>query len=282
MPVNDHLRFPSGITVQQAKKDARALSKSKEIPRSAALDIIAQSNGVAMPWSNAVVWLAEKNDVVASFTLPLPSSHNHIVDVPEYAPVVVITGDAGCGKSILSLELAKQHLSKHPNANLYRSSPIGRRPTEPSEVSRSLHMPEHMLVSLEKNYPGRVKVMTFEPESVFPVDAPAGSLILVDDVSLNPTFAVDFSKWRKTALARGLVLIVCCQSPSEVFQPAVPADVGLMIMGRTKYLRTPLFDIPGIRQLSQVLAELPNYGNFLAAPLVGNWAGIIRLPAPSL
>jgi hypothetical protein len=283
MPVNDRLRFPAGITVLQAKKDAKSLSKAQAIPLSVALNIIAQRNGMNMPWSKALVSLRDSNTMLASFKLALPESHSHIIDVPAYAPVIAITGEAGSGKSVLSIELAKQQLLNFPRAKLYWTSPIGRRRIEASDASGSNHMPEHMLAKLERNYPGRVEVRAFDLETIIPREVlPAGSVVVVDDVSMIRSLISERPKWIKSALDRGIVLILSGQLTSEMFPEDIPEEVGLILMGRARFLRSPFRDYPGIEQWGAVLSDMPNYGDFVAAPIEGSWAGVVRLTSPDI
>lgn len=59
--MNEHLvRFPSGRTVAQAKKDAKALQASSATPlaHTEALNQIARKNGLAMSWAEAMATLS--------------------------------------------------------------------------------------------------------------------------------------------------------------------------------------------------------------------------------
>lgn len=50
----DLLHFPSGRSVGNCRKDAKRLSREKQIPLSQAQDIVAQENGIALPWAKAI------------------------------------------------------------------------------------------------------------------------------------------------------------------------------------------------------------------------------------
>lgn len=59
--MNEHfVRFPSGRTVAQAKKDAKALQASSATPitYTEALNQIARKNGLAMTWAEAMATLS--------------------------------------------------------------------------------------------------------------------------------------------------------------------------------------------------------------------------------
>lgn len=55
MSINfDDLRFPTGRTVLQAKKDASRLSRERGITHTEALDLVCEENGCAPPWQKAI------------------------------------------------------------------------------------------------------------------------------------------------------------------------------------------------------------------------------------
>lgn len=54
MSAQNTLKFPSGRSVKRLKQDAKALSKAENIPLHAALDIVAQQNGMSSGWVNAL------------------------------------------------------------------------------------------------------------------------------------------------------------------------------------------------------------------------------------
>ncbi|MCP5316223.1 MAG: hypothetical protein H6955_21890 [Chromatiaceae bacterium] len=54
MSAQNTLKFPSGRSVKRLKQDARALSKAENIPLHAALDVVAQQNGMSSGWANAL------------------------------------------------------------------------------------------------------------------------------------------------------------------------------------------------------------------------------------
>ncbi len=68
------LRFPSGLTIDQCKKNAKRLKKSKGIPLSAALDHVARANGMNMPWAEAMEKLSRSKSVVDRLVSLLPDS----------------------------------------------------------------------------------------------------------------------------------------------------------------------------------------------------------------
>ncbi|WP_259241438.1 hypothetical protein, partial [Aeromonas hydrophila] len=51
---NDHIKFPSGNTIEFCRKKAKKLVKEKGIKLAQALDIIAEINGISGGWHNAM------------------------------------------------------------------------------------------------------------------------------------------------------------------------------------------------------------------------------------
>jgi hypothetical protein len=66
---DDNLRFPSGVTVKQAKQDAKKEAKSQGIPLSLSLDRQACRLGMKMPWSKAIKLLRQKGAPIVNFKL---------------------------------------------------------------------------------------------------------------------------------------------------------------------------------------------------------------------
>jgi hypothetical protein len=54
MSAQNTLKFPSGRSAKRLKQDAKALAKAKNIPLHAALDVVAQQNGMSFGWANAL------------------------------------------------------------------------------------------------------------------------------------------------------------------------------------------------------------------------------------
>ncbi|AZL83352.1 hypothetical protein EIJ81_00355 (plasmid) [Aliivibrio salmonicida] len=55
-----NLKFPSGRSVQQVKKDAKRLRKHQDITLTEALNQYVSENGIALPWDKAVEQLKRK------------------------------------------------------------------------------------------------------------------------------------------------------------------------------------------------------------------------------
>lgn len=61
MSTTNHLKFPSGRSVQQIKKDAKRLKKSRNITLTEAQNSCAKDNGIDLPWDKAIEVLKQKS-----------------------------------------------------------------------------------------------------------------------------------------------------------------------------------------------------------------------------
>lgn len=101
-------RFSTGVSVTQAKKDAKRLSKSNDIPLHKALDIVANKHH-GEPWNKSINKLSGGDSF--SFTL-----HGCIEEGPTQIqlsreePLGIIDGMSGSGKSMLALSIAASFL----------------------------------------------------------------------------------------------------------------------------------------------------------------------------
>jgi len=72
---NDHIKFPSGNTVEFCRKKAKKLAKEKGIKLAQALDIIAELNGISGGWHNAMQQL---NNTPAASSVISPKLPTHL------------------------------------------------------------------------------------------------------------------------------------------------------------------------------------------------------------
>lgn len=101
--------IPTGLSIEQAKKDAKKLAKKLSIPLSEAQNIIAFKHGRSQ-WHVLMEQLKKQKQLVAEFT-------NNTRDKTEITfaknkSINVIMGRPGSGKSVLLLELVTQFLEK--------------------------------------------------------------------------------------------------------------------------------------------------------------------------
>lgn len=104
-------RFPSGATVDQVKKDARAIAKAEGIPRHQALDKAAAKHGLPLTWNRAISQLSTvQADTIATFSLQSVDGPVELV-LSREKPFGVLVGAAGSGKSVLSGLMAESYLA---------------------------------------------------------------------------------------------------------------------------------------------------------------------------
>ena len=136
----DTLKFPSGRPLSSARKDAKKLSRLQNIPLVQAQNIIAQQNGMDLPWDKAITKL-KAGEKIATFNMnpyrkllvlglnkivsdgllsldwdgsALESGHLHCKIAGEQS--VVLWQDAKFGEVSLSVWWKYDH-SNHPQAN---------------------------------------------------------------------------------------------------------------------------------------------------------------------
>jgi len=82
--MNDNLRFPSGKTVKQIKKDAKRLSKLSDIPLNEVLDQLAEENGFSVPWHEAIIHLSSTSDIDLSMYYKLACKYQQRMKKHKY------------------------------------------------------------------------------------------------------------------------------------------------------------------------------------------------------
>lgn len=280
MTVTSTLRFPSGVTIAQAKKDAKSLAKTDSVSLSKAQDAVAQRNGLDMPWGKAMSWLNRQAPrPLASFGLTLRQGGNHVIDIPEHAPFIPVIGPTGCGKSVLALELARQQLAALPEARLYWCSLLSGPNQDEPEFSPDRYMAEHQLSALETCYSDRVLCLPPAAIETLPgADIPNGSVFIVDSVEhvANPN---RLFHWAEAVRKNGHMLIATGDETSYRYAPPY---FGIAFIGRTnRYDQLPTVPVHDINKLVSTLdGHDAECREFVAASENGRWIGVVRVPSP--
>lgn len=169
----DFLRFPSGATVAQIKKDAKRLAKAQSIPLHAALDALAAQNGLPLSWHKALAHLRQAAAPLFRINLTInPEIPNrpvrHVMDVfPHDGPIFVL-GGMGTGKSVLATHLAAEALDSGATAVRIISTYAG----GSDLAGQRLH-------GLERRHGKRIQQDTYAPQ--MDLDMPAGALLILDE-----------------------------------------------------------------------------------------------------
>lgn len=106
------MRLPTGLSVTQAKKDAKKLSKEKSIKQSEALDLIAFDNGRAS-WADLMHQAKSQSNLSARVNSD--TGDGSILELPSEKSITVVSGVAATGKSTLMKDFSMQWMEmKHP------------------------------------------------------------------------------------------------------------------------------------------------------------------------
>jgi GTPase SAR1 family protein len=104
------LYFPTGLSVEQVKKDAKKLSKKSKIKLNKCQDILSGIHA-RMPWSKAINLIDNIKD--ASFTLHNNKDEEINLTLNSKKSLTFIFGKPGCGKSTLLNTIIDQLLQDH-------------------------------------------------------------------------------------------------------------------------------------------------------------------------
>lgn len=101
------MRLPTGISVDQAKKDAKKLAKESDLILAEAQDSVAQKHSRSS-WAAMMNMLNNHNQLSAS--LKQSFFTKEVVKFPGHKSLTTVVGSAGSGKTLLLLEFASQWL----------------------------------------------------------------------------------------------------------------------------------------------------------------------------
>ncbi len=101
----DHLIFPSGTTVAQAKKDAKKYKRQHNCTQTQALNIIANNNGINLNWDKAIKLLKQTqvNLLPEIFSNEQDQQLRSIFS--ETKDIVIFSGTVGSGKATVAKEV---------------------------------------------------------------------------------------------------------------------------------------------------------------------------------
>ncbi|ALN21834.1 hypothetical protein [Ectopseudomonas mendocina] len=173
----DDLRFPSGVTFAQAKKDAKRLAKSQSIPHTEALDRIAAQHGLAMPWAKVPAALHELNADIASLPLPVTGQPEFHVSLTGLRNEAVVIGRMGSGKSVGLIQATNLALPEQATAAVLCTVYDPIKSTLPDTSTSTWQLgtaafPD-ITTSFHSGVPGYPDIRS--------LDLPAGSVILLDE-----------------------------------------------------------------------------------------------------
>jgi Cdc6-like AAA superfamily ATPase len=295
--LNKKLRFPSGKTVDQVKKDAKRLAKERGMPLHMALDLCAREEGIEECWTRAIAILQKEYSLIWQLQLPLhredrASQRFRAIEIRPDASTIIIVGRAGSGKSVLAMKLAQQALSMitgqihymTPENDLPRD--ITRNSFGDDSIDNDLAM--RLLRQLLADHPSRVRAHGMD--NIRAIDTaieslPSGSLIILDEAASLRVSASEFFELTNRAAVNGQFLIVSGQSFDFLFQESAPENlkdltkhIGGIFLGR-QFIAEDLQIAPmPIRNMIEASNHLPTQQSthsFVVGTMKPLWKGIV-------
>ena len=98
--MTDELRFPSGATMSQVKKDAKSIKRERNVSHSEALDAAAKQHGFNLPWNEVQSRLSSRGDLLE---LAFQCGINPTLTLQR--PIGFILGPTGSGKTAIAAEI---------------------------------------------------------------------------------------------------------------------------------------------------------------------------------
>lgn len=127
----DHLLFPSGTTVSQAKKDAKKYKRQHNCTQTQALNIIAIKNGINLTWDKAVKLLKETQVNLLPDIFSNEQDRQLRSIFSEMKEIVIFSGTVGSAKTTVAREVINAY---SPSAKQVQSRP----PRTPEEYAALL------------------------------------------------------------------------------------------------------------------------------------------------
>lgn len=155
---------PNGISVSQAKKDAKKYAKREGVSLSVAQDIIAFRHGRST-WAES---LAQSRRVI-ELKFNESRTESHSIKFPHRSSISLILGQSGSGKSVLCYDIMMQ-LAKRNIPTTYLSWGIGGR-------DKYSNMP----IELAEKFPKLVSLIDMESDVDLDAVSLAGGVLIVDE-----------------------------------------------------------------------------------------------------
>ncbi|MPQ69440.1 hypothetical protein [Pseudomonas sp. MWU12-2323] len=94
------IRFPSGATLSQVKKDAKAFKRERNIPHHEALDAAVRQHGFNLDWNDIQSLLTRGGEFVK-----IPFQCNVSLSLSMLRPAGFVVGPTGCDKTSIAAEM---------------------------------------------------------------------------------------------------------------------------------------------------------------------------------
>jgi hypothetical protein len=291
--LNKKLRFPSGKTVDQVKKNAKRLAKERGVPLHVALDLLPREEGMEECWSRAIAILQKEHSLIWQLQLPLhredrASQRFRAIEIRPDASTIIIVGRASSGKSVLAMMLAQQALSMITGQIHYMTQENGltRNSFGDDFIDNDLAM--RLLRQFLADHPSRVRAHGMDNIRAIGTaieSFPSGSLIILDEAASLSVSASEFFELTHRAAVNGQFLIVSGQSFDFLFQEISPENlkdltkhIGGIFLGR-QFIAEDLQIAPmPIRNMIEASNHLPTQQcghSFVVGTMKPLWQGIV-------
>lgn len=225
-------KFPSGITVVQAKKDAKILASSENIELSKAQDKIAFLHGRSS-WAVLMQQITRQSDLKFRF------GKKSQVAWPANKSLTMLTGQAGSGKSILLAEIATQLLIGGHKLVLLTHGNLN---------SPTFGLADHAFRQLKMRYASSFTVLANDYRKDLSELEINGAVLLIDD------FEFINEKYGKSAL-QALIrctkhVFIACQYTDECFSIDVHAGVQAIFLQNFRFIDLNPSDFQGVLEFA--------------------------------
>lgn len=250
----NNLTFPSGRSITQVRKDARALNSHSTAH---ALDLCARDNGIDLPWHQALRHLVvNPNNHLLSHPMKRHSANlPGLTDLPrlELSPqrsVAVIIGQSGSGKSILATQLIGTALRQMPVTLVELASDFQGALETRSHIGQDGKLLKE-LARQKSAHPGKFTLVHASDT----LNCAVESLLIIDEGS---SFHTKASEEQKEAVSRhirqGGLTAIFVQHENDLtnfFEPLIKSHLGCVALCGLAAVKQHVGEVP--KELSEAL-----------------------------
>lgn len=170
-------QFQSGITLTQARKDAKKLAKSEGVPLHKALNSIAEQHH-GQSWSKSVRSLNLKPTVFSLTLKALVDNKQVTIQLTQDEPLCIIDGYPGSGKTIAALTMAEYHLKQGFAVHYFAGYDMANR-VSPQSQDLALDL----ALAFEREYEGFYIHRGCDLNKIEDADYEENSLVIIDEAN---------------------------------------------------------------------------------------------------
>lgn len=170
-------QFQSGITLTQARKDAKKLAKSEGLPLHKALDNIAEQHH-GQSWSKSVRSLKTSASALSLTLKAMVDSEQVTIQLTQGEPLCIIDGYPGSGKTIAALSMAEHHLKQGFAVHYFAGYDMADKATPQSE-----DVALDLALAFEREYDGFCIYRGRNLANIQNADCEEHSLVIIDEAN---------------------------------------------------------------------------------------------------